>query len=108
MASQIKFYPVDNGDKSLITIKEGAYTTNILVDSKIRKSSEGDDDPSKYDVKADLMKVLEQRTVNSIEGVSYVDVFILTHGDKDHLHGFEDNFYRGDPKSYGKTHKENK
>ena len=106
MASQIKYYPVDNGDQSLISVEEGAYTTNILVDCRIRESSKGSPDPTQYDVKADLLRTLKKRKVNEVESVSYVDVFILTHGDDDHLHGFQDNFYQGDPKSYVKKNKD--
>jgi len=107
MASQIKYYPVDNGDHGLISIQEGGYTTDIMVDCNIRESSKGTDDPEQFDVKADLLKTLKKKKVNDVEGVSYTDVFILTHGDKDHLWGFENNFYQGDPKDYKKKNKEN-
>jgi hypothetical protein len=100
MEGQIKYYPVGNGDTSLITVKEKGYITNILVDCDIRKSSEGDDDESKFDVKADLLNSLQKRN-----GMYYVDVFILTHGDIDHCRGFKSNFYQGDPKKYGEQNK---
>ncbi len=106
MASQIKHYPVDNGDQGLISVEENSYTTNIMVDCNIRESSKGKDNPEQYDVKADLIKTLKKRKVNDVEDVSYVDIFILTHGDEDHLLGFENNFYQGDPKSYKKKNKE--
>jgi hypothetical protein len=99
--SKITYYPVDNGDQSLISVFENNYTTNIIVDCKIRESSKGDDDTAKFDVKAHLLKELKKRTVNSVENVPYADIFVLTHGDDDHLHGFENNFYQGNPKNYG-------
>ncbi len=37
---------------------------------------------------------------------AYVDLFILSHGDEDHLHGFKTNFYQGDPKNYKKKNQE--
>ena len=104
--SKSKYYPVDNGDQSLISVEEGGYTTNIMVDCKIRESSLGTGDPEQYDVKADLLKSLKKRKFNDIEGVPYTDIFILTHGDDDHVHGFEKHFYQGDPKNYAKKNKD--
>lgn len=106
MSSKITFYPVDNGDQSLISVEEGNYTTNILVDCNIRETSKGDSDPTQFDVKADLLSTLKKRKVNDVDAVSYVDIFILTHGDDDHLHGFEKNFYQGNPKDYKKKNKD--
>jgi hypothetical protein len=105
--NQIKYYPVDNGDQGLITIEENNYTTNILVDCNIRESCKGDSDPTQFDVKCDLIASLKKRKVNDVEAAPYVDIFILTHGDEDHLLGFEKNFYQGDPKKYSKKDKEN-
>lgn len=102
MDSQIKYYPVGNGDQSLISVHEDNYTTHILVDCKIRKSCRDDSDKSQCDVKADLIKTLNKRN-----GMPYTDVFILTHGDQDHCHGFEDNFYQGDPRNYKEVNKNN-
>lgn len=107
MSSKIIIYPVDNGDQSLISVQEGTEITNILVDCNIKECSKGDEDSSKFDVKADLIKQLKTRTVNGISDVPYVDVFILTHGDDDHLHGFENNFYQGDPKNFKRSDKDN-
>jgi hypothetical protein len=106
MEGQIKYYPVGNGDQSLISIKENDatlgkdYTTNILIDCNIRESCKGNTDTSQCDVKADLLKSLSKRN-----GMPYVDVFILTHGDQDHCRGFEANFYQGDPRKYGEKNK---
>ncbi len=106
METQIKIFPVDNGDQSLISVTEDKYRTDIMVDTNIRVASEGDTDASKYDVKADLLNFLKQKTVNDVSNVPYVDIFILTHGDEDHLLGFERNFYQGDPKQYKKKNKD--
>jgi len=105
-SSYIKYYPVDNGDQSLISVNENGYETHIMVDCNIRETSKGTTDPTQYDVKADLLTVLKKKKVNDVENVSYTDIFILTHGDDDHLHGFESNFYQGDPKNYKKANKE--
>lgn len=106
MANQIKIYPVDNGDHSLISIDENNYTTNIMVDCNIRESSKGDADSRKFDVKEDLLSVLKKKTVNGIKDVNYTDIFTLSHGDDDHLHGFQNNFYQGDPKNYKQTNRD--
>lgn len=107
MASNVTYFPVDNGDQSLIAVEEGGYTTHIMVDCNIRESSKGTDNPEQFDVKADILSKLKRRTVNDVKDVSYVDIFILTHGDDDHLRGFEANFYQGDIKDYKQKNKDN-
>lgn len=92
MSNKIKYYPVGNGDQSLITLKD---ETTIIVDCNIRESAKGDADEEKYDVKADLLESIKKRGENP-----FVDIFILTHGDQDHCRGFKANFYQGDPKKY--------
>jgi hypothetical protein len=104
--SQVKFYPVDNGDTSLIQVTEGGYSTNIIVDCNIRNESIGSKDPTMYDVKADLLHSLNTKTVNGILAVPYTDLFILSHGDIDHVRGFKQHFYQGDPRKYGKANKD--
>jgi hypothetical protein len=107
MASRIKSYPVDNGDQTLISVEESGYTTNILVDCRIRESSKDKTNAEQYDVKSDLLKSISNRSINGLYPVPYLDIFILTHGDDDHLHGFKDNFYQGDPKNYSRRNLEN-
>jgi hypothetical protein len=96
---QIKYYPVRNGDMSLLTL---ADKTTILVDCNIKVASQDDNDKSVYDVKKDLLDSIQYKS-----GIPYLDVFILTHGDQDHCLGFKDNFYQGNPKKYSNTDKEN-
>jgi hypothetical protein len=96
---EIKYYPVCNGDQSLITL---ADNTTILVDCNIREGAKGDDDEKLYDVHQDLLKSIQKDK----DGIPFVDVFILTHGDQDHCRGFEKNFYQGNPKDYSATDKE--
>lgn len=96
----IKFYPVCNGDQSLITL---ADKTTILVDCNIREKAK-DGDEEYYDVHEDLLNSIQKDNNN----IPFVDVFILTHGDQDHCRGFEKNFYQGDPSKYSATDKANK
>ncbi|GGK80773.1 cobyric acid synthase CobQ [Rufibacter glacialis] len=99
--SKIKYYPVDNGDMSLILLQDD---TSILVDCNIRQSSIGSNDSKIYDVKKDLLYSIKKRDSNP-----FVDVFVLTHGDCDHCRGFKSNFYQGDPTKYSaEDRKENK
>jgi len=99
MNDLIKFYPVGNGDQSLIILKDG---TTIMVDCNIRQDSVGSTDASIYDVKKDILNCIKRS-----DNVPYVDVFILTHGDQDHCRGFKINFYQGDPKKYSEADKKN-
>ena len=85
----VKYFPVGNGDMSLITLEDG---TRILIDCKLTAKSDESTDPKVCDVKKELLSSLPKRNGNY-----YVDVFILTHGDRDHCHGFKDNFYQGTP-----------
>lgn len=98
--STIKYYPVGNGDSTLLTVENGV---TILVDCNIRLC---DDENCNYDVKKDLQSSLKKKKLNDVDDVSFVEVFILTHGDDDHLHGFEKHFYQGDPTKYKKKNKD--
>nr|WP_315155655.1 hypothetical protein [uncultured Flavobacterium sp.] len=91
----IKYYPVGNGDTSLITLED---KTTIIVDCNIRKC----DNDEIYDVKKDLLKSIQYTS-----GIPYVDVFILTHGDQDHCRGFKQYFYQGAPEKYSESDKKN-
>ena len=96
----IKYYPVCNGDQSLITL---ADSTTILVDCNIRESAKGDEDETLFDAHKDLLESIRKDK----DGVPYVDVFVLTHGDQDHCRGFSTNFYQGDPGKYSEKDKKN-
>ena len=95
----IKCFPVDNGDTTLLKLKDNS---SILIDCKIRDGVETDDGRKMYAVKDDLLSELERRDDNPT-----LDLFILTHSDKDHCQGFDKNFYTGAPKKYSKSNREN-
>lgn len=94
----IKFYPVDNGDTTLITLSDNS---TILVDCKIRDGEENKDGAAIYDVKTDLLNNVQNRG-----GIPYLDTFILTHPDEDHCLGFKKHFYNGSPEDYGDKNKD--
>lgn len=95
---KIKFYPVGNGDNTLIKLYDG---TTILTDCQIRSGQEDSNGVKIYDVKSDLLNEVKRNN----QGYPYVDLFILTHPHKDHCLGFNDNFYTGNPADYSDTNK---
>jgi len=97
--NKIKYYPVGNGDTSLITLQDD---TTIMIDCNLRGGITDSDGNSIYPVKEDLIKSIRKRNNNP-----YVDLFVLSHPDEDHCRGFRNNFYQGDPDDYGKTNRDN-
>ncbi len=94
---KITHFPVGNGDCSLITLSDN---TQILIDCNITEDSRDEDDESRYDVHAHLLKY--GKKLNGT--IPHVDTFILTHADQDHCRGFDTTFYTGDPASYTSKH----
>lgn len=88
----ITYFPVGNGDTSLIKLTDG---TTMIIDLNVRQAGADKDDPSCYDVRGHLLRELRRDS----EGRPHVDAFILTHPDQDHLRGVEEVFYLGDPSS---------
>ncbi len=88
-ATTISYYPVANGDTSLI---ETASGLSILIDCNIREP----DPPGVYDVAKNLRERLGADAPR-------LDVFLLTHPDKDHCRGFEKTFHTGDPSKWKKS-----
>jgi hypothetical protein len=97
--NSIKFYPVGNGDTSLLTLSENQH---ILIDCKIDNDASTNKD--KFDIKEDLNSLLPKNG----DGRSHLDVFILTHPDNDHCAGFKDNFFCDDPANYDQNAKDRK
>lgn len=96
MEHLIKFYPVENGDCTLIKLDNGKTVVvdcQFLNDIYDQKGCQ-----IRFDVKADLLKELAKDE----NGNPYVDLFISTHPHDDHCKGFEGNFYHGNPQNYDK------
>lgn len=94
MAAKITFFPVGNGDMTLITLGDSSGTT-ILIDCNIREAA---DDPE--DKTRDVAKDLRQRIKRDASGRPYVDVFLQSHPDEDHCRGLRKHFYLGRPEDY--------
>jgi hypothetical protein len=97
---RIKYYPVDNGDTTLITLSD---ETKILIDISITNDSIDENNEERYDVLNDLLK----NELKKDNGKPFVDVFILSHPDVDHCGGFEKYFYQGKPENYSDADKKN-
>jgi len=93
MDATITYFPVGNGDATLIRLSDN---TTILVDCNLSEDSEDPDVPGSYDVREHLLQVLKRDD----SGRPHVGVFILTHPDQDHIRGLTRAFYLGDPAKY--------
>lgn len=87
MPATITFFPVDNGDMTLVTLDTGR---TILIDCNIRNEAD-DEDGDAFDVAG----ALRDRLPTDAQGRRYVDVMVLSHPDKDHCLGLERHFHLG-------------
>src|SRR3984957_11314069 len=94
MATKVTFFPVGNGDMTLIVLGDQAGTT-ILIDCNIRAAADDPEDDTR-----DVGKDLRDRLRRDSNGRPYVDVLLLTHPDEDHCLGLEKHFHLGPAKDY--------
>lgn len=82
MADKITFFPVGNGDMTLITLENGK---NFMIDCNFRNcdTDEGIFDCAEY---------LDNNLPKNEDGYKYVDAFFLTHHDQDHCRGINEQF----------------
>ncbi|MDO9177608.1 MAG: hypothetical protein Q7U16_04660 [Agitococcus sp.] len=90
MVAKITFFPVGNGDMTLIETESGK---KILIDCRIRK---GSDHP-------DVLTQLRDRLTRDSEDRLYVDLFVWSHPDKDHCQGIEEYFHLGLPEDWSSS-----
>ncbi len=81
MANYMTFFPVGNGDMTLIQTKTNKY---IMIDCNIRNA---ENDDTIYDCNEYL-----QDNLPIDNGQIYLDAFFLTHSDNDHCRGIRDYF----------------
>lgn len=86
MSAKIEFFPVDNGDMTLITLESGR---KILIDIHIRNDEDEGSDIT------EVAPLLRDRLDRDDENRPYIDAFLLTHPDKDHVLGLSEHFHTG-------------
>ena len=91
MKPEIIFFPVGNGDMTLLKLESDR---TILIDVKIRALAD-----QIRDVAADLRRSLK----TDDKGRPYVDVMVMSHPDQDHCLGFETHFHTGPLSDYSDT-----
>ena len=89
MTASITFFPVGNGDMTLVTFDNDQ---KLLIDLHVRKAADDDDDDT-----PDVMADLRSRLTRDDKGRMFVDGFLLSHPDKDHICGLEGHFHLGPP-----------
>lgn len=90
MTASIEFFPVGNGDMTLIRLQSGK---TILVDINIRQKANQENE----DQYPNVAKMLKERLERDTERRLFVDVFMLSHPDQDHISGLSDHFHLGAP-----------
>ncbi|WP_202593403.1 hypothetical protein [Ferriphaselus sp. R-1] len=88
---KITFYPVGNGDMTLLELESGA---RVLIDINIRQAGEGI---------RDVAKDLRSNLAIDAKGRPYVDAMVLSHPDQDHCRGLEEQFHLGPLSDYDDT-----
>lgn len=91
---KITFYPVGNGDMTLI---ETASGRTILIDTNIREAADDPDDST-----PDVAKKLRDRLGRDSSKRPFVDVLLLSHPDADHCNGMKKHFHLGPLDTYPK------
>ncbi|HEX6958144.1 MAG TPA: metallohydrolase [Ferrovibrio sp.] len=94
MAASLTFFPVSNGDMTLVRLDNGQI---ILIDCNIRGAADDDDDDT-----PDVATALRERLTRDGKGRPYVDAFLLSHPDQDHITGLRNHFHLGPPDEWSK------
>ncbi len=94
MSAKVTFFPVANGDMTLITLSDKDETT-ILIDVNIRCAADDPEDDS-----CDAANELRKRLKKDDKGRPYVNVFVQSHPDQDHVRGIQKHFHLGKLEDY--------
>jgi hypothetical protein len=95
MTASITFFPVDNGDMTLVTFDDDQ---TLLIDIHVREAADDVDDNT-----PDVMADLRSRLKRDEKGRLFIDGFLLTHPDADHISGLEAHFHLGPPEDWKKA-----
>ncbi|WP_412970867.1 metallohydrolase [Glaciecola sp. MF2-115] len=82
MVAKITYFPVGNGDMTLLTTQNANC---ILIDCNIRKSDE----------LPDVVSQLREKLTRDSDGRLFIDIFIWSHPDEDHCKGIKEHFHLG-------------
>jgi beta-lactamase superfamily II metal-dependent hydrolase len=89
MTATIEFFPVGSGDMTLVRLASGK---TILIDINIRGNADKENEKDFPDVAAMLKNRLDRQN-----GIPFIDVFMLSHPDQDHISGLQNHFHLGAP-----------
>jgi beta-lactamase superfamily II metal-dependent hydrolase len=95
MSAKITFFPVGNGDMTLLELESGR---TVLIDVDIRAAADDPDDDT-----PDVAKTLRDRLKRDSESRLYVDAFLLSHPDKDHCCGLKKHIHLGAPAEWSES-----
>ncbi len=95
MNATISFFPVGNGDMTLVTTESGR---KLLIDLNIRAAADDPDDDA-----PDVASKLRDRLDRDRKGRLYVDALLVSHPDKDHCTGLRKHFHLGPPADWSPT-----
>lgn len=95
MTAQLSFFPVGNGDMTLVQTEGG---NRMLIDMNIRSAADDPDDDT-----PDVAAKLRDKLVRDAAGRLYVDVLLLSHPDEDHCRGLRRHFHLGPPDEWSKS-----
>lgn len=96
MSAAVSFFPVANGDMTLVITESGS---KLLIDLNIRAAADDPDDDTS-DVARKLRDRLHHRDHH---GRLYVDALLISHPDKDHCTGLDKHFHLGPPDTWSKA-----
>jgi hypothetical protein len=95
MTVKASLFHVDNGDMTLFELESGR---RVLVDINVREAADdGEDDTP------DVIKQLRKKLDRDNDGRLYVDGFLNTHPDADHIRGLKKHFHLGDLSTWSKA-----
>jgi hypothetical protein len=89
MTATITFFPVSNGDMTLVRFDNGQ---TFLIDVNIRGAADDEDDDT-----PDVAGELKDRLKRDDKGRYYVDGFLSSHPHSDHITGLGNHFHLGPP-----------
>lgn len=95
MSAKTTHFKVDNGDMTLIEFESGR---RLLVDIRIRAAADSPDDET-----PDVGNQLRDRLTRDAQDRLFVDAFLLSHPDQDHIAGLQTHFHLGPPSEWNKA-----